>query len=299
MYISGWLIFVIVVGAIYFFSRSKNRPQIENLLKPSFSYKLDISIEPGWYEIYKRLSGEKSEEALKKRLDKKVADGDSDLWHRRYHFTEYYDSVTGLTTRFQRVFLNNGKQYFYPADKFGDRGFIFESDIDFKSRETDEDKAKQDRLSVQVGEDFIRSSIFDKYIGGPRSDFDYEESDYVFKFPLYETFNFLLTLGTRFHQAEQNVIIKWPEYLEKKFKELGIEYETIFDHEPSVFDIEKYDKELYEKLGKPKISSSSKDSQFFSTYLKSKENGTHYSVDLKIFRPEENDRIGEFPPRLK
>ena len=297
MYISGWLILVIIIGAIYFFSRSKNRPQIENLLKPAFSYRLDISIQPGWYEIYKKLSGEKSVDAFKKILDEKILDENSDLYHRRYNFTEYYDSVTGLTTRFQRVVLNNGKQYSYSVDEFGDVGFVFESDRQFGT--LGEDRAKRDRLSVQVGEDFIRSSIFDKYIGGKRSDFDYEESDYVFRFPLYEIFNFLLTLGTRFHQVEQNVIIKWPEYIEKKFKEMGIEYETFFDIEPSVFDIEKHDKALFEKLGKPKISSSSKDSQFFSTFLKSKENGTYFSVDLKIFRPEENDRIGEFPPRLR
>jgi hypothetical protein len=140
---------------------------------------------------------------------------------------------------------------------------------------------------VQVGEDFIRCGIFDRYVGGPRSDFDYEKEEYVFSFPLSDIFNFLFKLGMRFHDAEDNNIVKWPDNIEKKFKEMDIKYETYFDHEPTLFDIEKHDKDFFEKIGKPKVSlhSSQRDRGFLVA------NGTYFGVQLKIFRPGENDRV--------
>lgn len=266
----------------------------EDVTTGKFSYKLDIHIEPWWFKLYKKASGEASEKKLSKEIEekeKKSEDVDSNLYGRRYYFTEYYDSSTGLTTRFQRVFLPSGKQVFYPVDEFGDRGYFFESDSGLKASldETDEKRAKRENLSIDIGDSFIRNNIFDKYIGGPRADFDYEKENYLFTFPLYEIFNFLFALGQRFHDAETNTIIKWPDAIEKKFKELGIKYETFFDHGPTEFNIEEHDKEFFEKWGKPKISLYSSERE--SGYLTSEEDGTSFGVSLKIFRPGENDRI--------
>jgi len=271
-------------------------PQNQNAQEENYripSYKLDIYIEPWWFKLYKIASGEKSEDNLSKEIEvkeKKSEDIDSNLYGRRYYFTEYYDSATGLTTRFQRVFLPSGKQVFYPVDEFGDRGCFFNSDLfGTSSDEDDKKRAERQKLSVDIGDSFIRNDIFDKYIGGPRSDFDYEKENYLFQFPLLEIFNFLLALGQRFHDTENNAIIKWPDQIEKKFKELGIKYETFFDYEPEQFDIEKHDKEFFEKWGKPKITLYS--SERNSGYLKSEKDGTSFGVSLKIFRPGENDRV--------
>lgn len=308
MYIPAWLIISLIILGIYFFAKAKKQNPTNNsmpeIFKDKFSYKLDIHIEPNWYKIYKKLYGPKSEKEFEKIFEEKhkkmEKDDTSSLWGRRYYFTEYYDSASGLTTRFQRVLCQNGKQYFYPVDEFGDSGYIFESDsslhVGIQDKNYEKKKDERQKLSVEVGEDFIRNDIFDKHIGGPKGSWDYEKENYIFSFPLYEVFNFLLALGTRFHDTERNTIVEWPEHIQKKFKEAGIEYEKIFEFEPTLFDIEKHDKDFFEKTGRPKISLSSSD-RFNSTYLKDKTD-TYYGVELKLFRPGENDRVGEFPPRI-
>lgn len=296
---STFVFIAVVVGTIYHFSKKKGAMPLPSVTKQNFSYRLDIHIEPNWIDMYAKLLGKKRDDKFYHKLLEekfKSSDPETDLMHRRYSFTEYYDSVSGLITRLQTTTLSDGKRRTFPVDEFGDRGYIFRSDLfaDHSANESLEERAERDKVSVEVGDNFIRSGIYDKYIGGPKSSFDYEASDYIFRFPLSDVFNFLLALGTRFHGTEQNLIIKWPEQIEKRFKEFGIKYETQFDHEPDVFNIEKHDKEFFEQIGKPTISSSRNDSQFFNTYLTTEDN-THYSVSLKIFRPEENDRIGTFP----
>lgn len=293
MYIPAWLIIGAIIVGIYYFSKSrkgalKSNNNMTNIFKQNFSYKLDIYIEPNWFELYKKTSPKKSEKELEKEFVQKTEkseNADDDLVGRRYFFTEYYDSATGLTTKFQRVFYFSGKQFFYPVDEFGDSGYFFRSDWGLGNRESDEDRERRKKLTVQIGENYIRNEIFDKYIGGPRSDFDYEKENYLFQFPLNEIFNFLFALGQRFHDTEDKPIIKWPDHIEEKFKELGIKYETFFDYEPTEFNIEEHDKELYEKLGKPKIALYGNEKGYLSA------NEASFGVSLKIFRPGENDRI--------
>lgn len=294
MYIPAWLIVGAVILTIYFFRRSRTEKtssnDTKNILKQNFSYKLDVHIEPYWFKLYKKASSEKSEKEVEREFEhkiKKTEDTDSDLCGRRYYFTEYYDSATGLTTRFQRVICTSGKQYFYPVDEFGDRGYFFESDRWGKSAdESEDDRKKRDKLTVDIGEDYIRNDIYDKYIGGARSGFDYEKENYLFRFPLGDVFNFLFSLGTRFHETEKSTIIKWPDSIENKFKELGMKYETYFEYEPTQFNIEEHDKEFYEKFGKPKVALYGGE----KGYLSSDEGS--FGVTLCIFRPGENYRMG-------
>lgn len=258
--------------------------QEENYRTPS--YKLAIYMEPWWFNLYKIASREKSVTKLSKEIEakeKKSEDIDSNLYGRRYYFTEYYDSVTGLTTRFQRVCLPSEKELFYPVNEFSDQGYFFRSDMFSHDKEESVNKRKQkEKLSLIIRDDSIHNYIYNEY--------DYEEGKCLFYFPLNKIFNFLLALGQRFHEAEQCTIIKWPDQIEKKFKDLGIKYETFFTSEPIPFDIEKEDKEFFKKWGKPKITLYSSDSD--SGYLKSEKDGTSFGVSLKIFRPGENDRIG-------
>lgn len=294
MYISTWLIIIGGIVGIYFYSRPKkhNSPNMPKIFKQNFSYRLDIGLEPNWFDLYKKASGDKPEKEIEKEFIQKRKKSESpelDLWGRRYYFTEYYNSCSGLTTRLQRVIFPNGKQLTYSVDEFGDSGYFFDSDRGLGSAIDEKDKDREKKLSVDIREDFIRNDIFDKHIGGPKIDFDYEKNNYLFSFPLWDVFNFLFELGQRFHGIEGNTVIKWPDQIEKKFKEAGIEYETHFDYDPKSFDIEKHDKEFFEKWGKPKICLSSSN-RFHSAYLVSKDK-TYYNVKLKIFRPGENDRI--------
>ena len=279
----------IFVGVfLYFVISEQNKRFItsQGKIHKTPSYKLDITLQPDWYKLYKRVSKPKSEKEWEKELEKKIKKSDeSDLWQRSYHFTEYYDSVSGLTTRFQRIFLKNGKQLSSPVNEFGDFGYVFESDRDLESNRKDKEgnsESMHGKLAFEITEDSIRNNVFDKHIGGRSIP---EKEDYLFTFPLYEVFNFLFTLGQRFHGTEDKPIIKWPDQIEKKFKELGIKYEIYFDYKPIQFDIEKHDKEIYEKLGKPKIALYGDD----EGYLTADE--ASYWVKLKIFRPGENDRV--------
>ncbi|MEX1014382.1 MAG: hypothetical protein WDZ80_04445 [Candidatus Paceibacterota bacterium] len=292
MYIPAWLLIGTIIFGIYFYRKSKKRNLVNSntpeILKNKFSYKLDIYIEPNWFELYKKTSPGKSEKELEKEFIEKTEKSENtnnDLVGRRYFFTEYYDSATGLTTRFQKVFYSSGKQFFYPVDEFGDRGYFFHSDWGLRNKESNNDRERRKKLTIEIGENYIRNEIFDKYIGGPRSDFNYEKENYLFQFPLSEIFNFLFALGQRFHDTEDKSIIKWPDHIEKKFNDLGIKYKTYFDYEPTEFNIEEHDKQLYEKLGKLKIALYGDD----KGYLSAKE--AYFGVSLKIFRPGENDRI--------
>lgn len=260
--------------------------QEENYITPS--YKLDIHIEPWWFKLYKKASSTTSDEKLKKEIKektKKTEVEDFNLWGRRYHFTEYYNATTGLTARFQRIDFPNDKSVFYPVNEFGDHGYFFDADFNLSTSPNINDKKQEqaDKLSIEISEDHICSDIFDKHIGGYLGC----PENYLFRFPLHDIFNFLLALGQRFHEAEGNTIIKWPDQIEKKFKEFGIKYETYFEYEPEAFDIEKNDKEFFEKWGKPIIALNDMETGF----LKSTEDGTSFSVNLKIFRPGENERV--------
>jgi hypothetical protein len=163
-------------------------------------------------------------------IDEKLKkhDEDTDLWGRRYHFTEYYDSASGLITRFQQTTLANGKEHFATVDEFRDSGYSFLSDreVEWHNRRNRDRKSEEDatgKLAVEIEEDSIRNSIFDKNIGGPSIP---GRDDYLYGFPIYEVFNFLLALGRRFHETEGNAIIKWPNQIEEKLKRAGIKYET-------------------------------------------------------------------------
>lgn len=291
MYIPIWLIIGAVIFVIWHFNKKQTTKNSPAIFKQDFSYKLDIHIEPSWFVLYKKLSKGKSEKEIEKELESKIKkseDADADIYGRRYYFTEYYDSATGLKTRFQKVICLSGKQFFYPVDEFGDRGYFFESDLwgnKQNGEETDEERENRKKLTIGIGEDYIRNYIFDKWKGGLRRDFEYEKENYLFQFPLSEVFNFLFTLGQKFHDTGDKTIIKWPDNIEKKFKELGIKYETYFDYEPTEFKIEELDETLYEKLEKPKVALYGNGKGYFSS------EEAFYAVSLKIFRPSENDRI--------
>lgn len=296
MYIPAWILIGMIVAAFVFYSRSKQSNGSLNILKqsleaPRYSYRLAISFEPNWYQILKKIYAPKDEkewEVCEQKIKAIKKNQDADMFGRRYRFTEYYDASSGLIQRFQLTLFPSGKQLFAPVDEFGDRGKIFESMDSYERDLSEEEQIFRKQLTVEVGEDFIRKNIYDEHIGGPKIDFDYEKKDYLFSFPLHDVFNFRYALGSRFVGTEDNTVIKWPNTIEKTFKELSIKYETYFDYEPDALKMEEYDKQFYERMGKPKIISGGS-SRFHQGYLSS--DSGFYSMSIKLFRPGENDRI--------
>ena len=112
-------------------------------LDKNFSYRLHISLNPDWYNIYRRCNPDQSKEKQNEFIDemnKKMKDSnfaDSVLWGRNYNFTEFYDSTSGLTILFQEMYYTypheNLKKTFSIVDKFGDLGYLIEKDKDIES----------------------------------------------------------------------------------------------------------------------------------------------------------------------
>lgn len=328
MFIPSWIIIGTILALYYFFriknpvaspgvlispiEKDENRNVVGinnnreesavNKKSKEFSYRLSISMEPTWDLIYKKILNPKSEEEWIENIEGKKNElekpnlNSGRLYGRRYSFIEYYDSATGLTSRFQNSSdKDETKKYYSPVEEFGQKGFVFDSDSDKRmnlkigEKNYREKLEKLESLTVEINEDSIYNEIFEKNIGGPR--LLYEKKNRLFKFPLFEVFNFLIKLGLRFHEAEKNVIIKWPDSIQEKLNKSGIKYALlprnyIFkDVEIEVFNLEENDKEFYLSNGLPKIGLSDTHRGYFGSKL------CHYSLRVEIFRPGENERI--------
>ncbi|HVS89971.1 MAG TPA: hypothetical protein VHF01_17345, partial [Candidatus Acidoferrum sp.] len=89
-----------------------------------FSYRLTMKIEPQWAEIIKRVVGLKNDEEQRNFGTKLKEHLQADrMLHRHYDFTEFFDSSSGLTTKFQRVHTD-GKSYSGFVGDFRDAGYL-------------------------------------------------------------------------------------------------------------------------------------------------------------------------------
>jgi hypothetical protein len=187
------------------------------------------------------------------------------IWGREYYFTEYYDSTSGLITRFKKIIKNN-KEYFSAVDELQDGEFS----------------------GLEVTDDSITLS---------------EGMGMFFHFPLHKVFNFLIRLGQRFPGVEGHPIFKWPEHIESEFKKLGINQDRTFGthqqyewDEKNIIDFDKHDKDFFVEIGKPIVGGLDGGCGF---QMFKGLNGTSYGVKLKIFLPSEhgeNERIEESYP---
>lgn len=147
----------------------------------------------------------------------------------------------------------------------------------------------------------IRGQNDKQYVFRPVDDFDESGTETEFpEFPLHWVFNFLFSIGEYFHGGEDHIVIKWPEYLEKEFKRMGISTKNFDDYDESmIWDIEKNDKDFFELLGRPKISGFTTDessSNYQNFTINAKE--INYQVKLKIFWPGEDSEVEEYIPPI-
>jgi hypothetical protein len=113
-----------------------------------------------------------------------------------------------------------------------------------------------------------------------------EELSEVAEFPLNWVFNFLFAIGERFHGGEENIVIKWPEYMEKEFERVGVTPNSN-KYKPALWELERDDKDFFERIGKPEISAFNNDGSFDFGYQKFEFDAKRisYQVKLKIFLP--------------
>lgn len=298
MEISAWLIVVVLLIILYQLSQGKKPKDISEVKQEAtpFSYKLEVNINPWWYNIYKKFYPEMSDEDFGNFIGTRIKDLEKEsdknywyksLWGTSYVFTEYYDSVSGLTSRFMRVFNRDETQNIYPVDDFSILGYVFGQDGEILDKNaSEEERNRKAKLNLEIGENFIRNDNFDPYIGGRKIAFDYTKENYLFKFPLQKVFNFLLQLGNTHYGLEQNPIISWPDEITKYLTEQDIQYDISFEFEPDAYDLEQYKDNFTEKWVGQKIATRGEEKGSFTA-----ECIAYYSVNLKIFRPGENDRI--------
>ena len=102
-----------------------------------FSYRLKMTVEPACGEIISQIVGIKNVQEFVLRLGDQFRP--NQILYRRYDFTEFFDSCSGLTTRFQRTHTYGGPIYAGFVSTFRDAGHVFGRDDPLMSTE-DSDK---------------------------------------------------------------------------------------------------------------------------------------------------------------
>lgn len=250
----------------------------KQIIPQHFAYKLDVSLTPYWPMLAEKIAGSKTSKELDEMFAGRDKDSEGGLYGSYYNFTEYYDTASGLTVRHQTSSIGD-KTHSNPVDEFLTYGSMFGHKMG-----SDVDRIKENKYSIAITEDSIRNNCFDQHIGGFSSIGDKE--DYLIIFPLDSIVKFLAEVGLRFHDVENNVVIKWPDHIENELKERGFTYNSRLEYEPTLFDVEKHDKDFYERNGRPKFSLYGGGDPVFEC----KE--AEYRVSFKMFRPKNNDRLG-------
>jgi len=131
-------------------------------MSPTFSYKLQVRVEPKWGEIIARAVGLSTEQERKAFGEKLRGYTEVPQWdqmlHRTYSFTEFFDASSGLTTRFLKISTLQ-QSYSDFVSEFSDRGYLFGWHCPFMP-----DKDRQ-KYQIEVTERQIRNECFDGYGG--------------------------------------------------------------------------------------------------------------------------------------
>jgi hypothetical protein len=328
MYISPIIIILIIIAVIYYYLKihkkvkAGTRTHAEiyytyEKLPNNFSYKLKINLIPNWENIYKKCSSDESEERQNefiKKMEEKIKDADfaeSVLWGRNYDFTEFYESTSGLITRFQEITFphQNFKKTFSIVNEFGESGDLIEnawySPLGVTEEERKHGREKRNKYCLEITERSVKNFLYRDFRDGD-STMDKNE---LFNFPLYEAFNFLLRFNLRYGK---HGVIKWPDTIEDLLKVENIEYDVPkygnYLTDVKIVDIEsrkkhyeelkkegfedadknyEEDKDFFQSTGNPKMTYSTTSGSFTADVA-------WYRIELEIFEPSEgkysNDR---------
>jgi hypothetical protein len=208
-----------------------------------FSYRMKIRVEPHWDAIVNRIAGPNGSERVSELMQK--AKAIPAIWntlHRTYDFTEFFESRSGLTIRFQRINTRDGSREDF-VDEFRDCNQLF-------GWEEIVPKSETNKFSVEVTEYSIRNECFDMFIGGISPWMDGEK---FFVMPIEAMLEFVIALQILRVETTTRSIVKWPDKIEQAFKENGIKYEPSFDFDPELVPLEKEAPEFFRKYENPQV----------------------------------------------
>jgi hypothetical protein len=209
-----------------------------------FSYRMKIRVEPNWDAIVKRILGPDASVGFSELMGK--AEAVPAIWknlQRTYDFTEFFESRSGLTVRFQRT---NAREISYAnfVDEFRDCNRLFGSGVIVPDDETN-------KFSVEVTERSIRNECFDQFIGGISPWIDGEK---FFLIPIEAILEFVIALQLLLPETKTNSIIKWPDQIEQSLKKNDIKYEAPFSFKPNMVSIEQKAPEFFRTYGYPQVA---------------------------------------------
>jgi hypothetical protein len=242
----------------------------------SFSYRLKIAVEPQWAEIIKRVVGLKNEEE-QNQFGAKIKEHlqDDRMLHRHYDFTEFFDSSTGLTQRFQRVHID-GKTFSGFVGELRDAGYLFGRDSPLMPED------QREKYQIGISEHSIHTECFDPHTG----EYISFGGETLFAFPIDAVLEFGVALQLRFPDLNMKHVLKWPDKIEKALESKETKFETMFDYTPDERNLESEDHEFFLRYGKPKIATVGvwPASYFMGPCC-------YYCVELEVFTPETAKRV--------
>jgi hypothetical protein len=122
-----------------------------------FAYRLEVRVEPQWAEIIRRVVGLRDEKEQRE-FGARIVLQDDRILHRNYDFTEFFDTQTGLTTKFQSAHFN-GKTYSRFVKEFCDSGYLFGRDSPLMPM------AGDPQYQIAITESSIGTHCFDPHGG--------------------------------------------------------------------------------------------------------------------------------------
>jgi len=231
-----------------------------------FSYRLKISMEPDWAEIIRQAVGLKDEREQREFGLKLPNPPQPDrMLHKRYDFTEFFDSRSGLTVKFQRIHLD-GATYSGFVKGFRDGGYLFGRTNPLLPEE------QNDKCLIEVTEHSIGIGFFDRNIGSTFT------NDPIFAVPIDALLEFGVALQLRFPDLTTSHVLKWPESIEMALQRRGTQYKTMFDFTPDERDLEDEDREFFERYGRPKLATTA---SWPTPYFLAP--SCYYCIELEVF----------------
>lgn len=209
-----------------------------------FSYRMKIRVEPHWEAIVKRIVGPNGKERVPELMEK-AAEVPTLLsnFSQTYDFTEFFESRSGLTIRFQRTNSRESSHANF-VDEFRGINQLFGSGAIVPPDETN-------KLSIEVTEYSIRNECFDQFIGGISPWMDGEKFFFI---PLTAMLEFVIALQLLRPETKSNSIIKWPDQIEELLTKNAIKYEASFDFDPEMVPLEKDAPVFFRRYGYPQVA---------------------------------------------
>ena len=188
------------------------------------------------------------------------------MLNRTYDFTEFFDSRSGLTMRFQRT---NTRETTYSGfvSEFADRGYLLGWGSPLEPRNK--------KHAIEVTELGIRNECFDEFIGDVSPLMD---GEHFFSIPLEAILEFSIALQLRFPEAKHNAIVKWPDKIDAALKSKETSYKARFDYAPDMMKLEQKDPEFFIKHGRPQVATT-------ESFPTPSFNGecAFYALDVEVF----------------